>query len=394
MPINPIKEQRISAKKYIIGYYSTNIELIKKSLQSDKITYEFIDLNNLDMESAELYLSIIDELVYENTIPDFFSEYLTKNKTPINNITTTNIISSIQERSKLIIDLKKEKNSSSEKNLKFIMQIATILENKDPYTKDHSARVAKYSLAIAEEYFNNQYDELYGFLKEQDSEQYEKLKHDYIIKKLNLTMLSAWAHDIGKNSIAQNLLNKDSKLTEDEYDIMKMHADFGANIIRKILGNEEFAEIIENHHERIDGQGYHHLEEFSDISKIIAIADSFDAMTTTRPYTTKNENTTSTKSKIKTIEEAINELQVSSHLHFDIEKNRMSQQLDTNLTNILVKILKKELSLIKEGKLDEVKLLSGGLDKNGYLKAGYWDDITQTYSKDTSVLDNRPNYLQ
>ena len=399
MPINPIKEQRKISKKYNIGCYSTNnnfFEKLENALTSSGMQFELTNLNDLDNEILNLYLSVSDEVIFENEIPENISEILENLKLFYRVISLKDIeksISQIQDRSKLILELKKEKAFEHEKDLRFIMQIVNILENKDPYTKDHSARVAKYSLAIGEEFFASQYDELYGNTENQATEEYNKMKNNYVVQKMNLTMLSAWAHDIGKNSIAQSLLNKNSKLTEDEYDIMKMHADFGANMIRKILGDEEFAEIIENHHERIDGQGYHKLEEFSDISKIIAISDSFDAMTTTRNYTTKNQEVED-KSKLKTVEEAINELQVSSHLHFDIEKNMMSQQLDTTLTQIFVNILKRDLNLLKEGKIDEVKLLSGGLDENGFLKAGFWDDKTQEYSKDMSVSRSLPNFIK
>ena len=397
MPINPIKEQRKISKKYTIGCYSTNPEFLEKlqsSLNFSETQFELIDLNNLDNEILNLYLSILDEGIFDEKIPENISQIINNLKlfirvTSLNNI--ENLSQAIQDRSSLIVNLKKEKSFEYEKDLKFIMQIVSILENKDPYTKDHSARVAKYSLAIGEEFFANQYEELYG--NNTNQEQHEEMKKKYVVQKLNLTMISSWAHDIGKNSIAQSLLNKNSKLSNEEYDIMKMHADFGANIIRKILGDEEFAETIENHHERIDGYGYHNLTEFSDISKIIAIADSFDAMTTTRKYTTKNE-TVSNKSKLKTVEEAINELQVSSHLHFDLDENRMSQQLDTKLTDIFVKLLKRDLNLIHEGKTEEAKLLSNGIDEKGFLKAGFWNDKTQEYSQDVGVSNSLPNLIK
>lgn len=397
MPINPIKEQRKNSKKYVIGCYSNSPEFkdtLQNSLNSIGTEFEIIDLNNLANEALNLYLSVLDEAIFEEKVPENMSQILTDLKlfirvNSLNDI--DNLIKPIQDRSNIILELKKEKSFEYEKDLKFIMQIVNILENKDPYTKDHSARVAKYSLAIGEEYFKNQYDELYG--NDKENSQYEKMKNKYVVQKLNLTMLSSWAHDIGKNSIAKNLLDKDSKLTEQEYDIMKLHADFGANMIRKILGDEEFAEIIENHHERIDGYGYHNLTEFSDIAKIIAISDSFDAMTTARNYTTKNEDN-SDKAKLKTVEEAINELQVSSHLHFDLDTNRMSQQLDTTLTQIFVNILKRDLSLIKDGKTNKARLLSSGLDEKGFLKAGFWNDKTQEYSKDMSVSNSLPNLLK
>ena len=116
-------------------------------------------------------------------------------------------------------------------------------------------------------------------------------------------------------------------------------------------------------------------------------------MTTARSYTTKLDDQ-SDKSKIKTAEEAINELLVASHLHFDLDENRMSQQLDTRLTSILVRKLKRDLDLIKNGKTDEVKLLSGGIDEKGYIKAGFWDDKSQEYSKDKSVSQAFPNLMK
>ena len=382
MQFNSIKEQRKIAKAYKIGYYSDNTNFEKslsKELENSIPLVELINLQNLNEDFFKLYSPVLDEIIINtSSIPENIIENIKDSKPFIrlvginiedeikNSIPDIEIYNqdsldfsalsrSIKERSKLIVDLKKLKVSAKETHLKFIMQLVSILENKDPYTKDHSARVAKYSQAIAEEYFPKHFDELYSSQKQENEDLYEKNKHEYVVNQINLSMLAAWAHDIGKTSIAADLLKKDSKLTNSEYNIVKMHADFGADMIRKILGDEEFAEIIENHHERIDGEGYHRLEEFPDISKIIAIADSFDAMTTTRSYTTKTEDSI-TKNKLKTLQESIVELQISSHLHMDLNIARMSHQLDTDMTDIFVKILKRELSLIQEGKLDEVQL--------------------------------------
>ncbi len=420
MGFNPIKEQRKISKKYIIGYYSSDSDFekkLKEHLSSFDITIELININSLQDDTLNLIFPTLDELIIDSEPSDRLTQLLQKTETMkpfcrllgITNIkqleqfkdldieshksTDFSLLSnSIVSRSKLVLSLKSQSNSSREKDLRFIMQLVSILENKDPYTKDHSARVAKYSVAIAEEYFTQHFEDLYGSTKTENPEIYEESKHKYVINQMNLTMLAAWAHDLGKNSIASDLLSKDSILTKSEYDIVKMHTDFGAQMIRKLLGDEELAEAIENHHERIDGNGYHSKEEFSDVAKIIAIADSFDAMTTTRPYTTKVDDGQE-KKKIKTLSEAITELQICSHYHMDIETNRMSQQLDTTMSDIFVKLLKKELELIQDGKTDKVTLLAGGLDENGYLKAGFWDDKTQLYSKDLSVSDYKPNLL-
>lgn len=415
MQINPLKEQRNLSKKYIIGYYSSNENFansIATKLQDTSIDFEFIDLSSLDTDTLALYSTVLDEILIDSYKPENLQNLLSNkpfirsinsdiqsqlsSDIDVENLESANfdtLSNSIKSRAKLIINLKKLQTSEKEKTLKFIMQLTSILEDKDPYTRDHSARVAKYSLAIAEKYFPIFYDKKYSQVQNLNLEQYEQRKKEFVTKQLNQTMLVAWAHDIGKNSIAINLLNKSSKLTASEYDIMKMHADFGADMIRKILGDEELAEAIENHHERIDGNGYHMRDEFSDIAKIIAIADSFDAMTTTRPYTTKLEDD-NTKNKLKTLPEAINELQVSSHLHLDVFQNKMSHQLDTEMTDLFVKILKKELELIKAGNLSETTLFSNGLDENGYIKAGYWDDKTQLYTKDISVSNYEPKFLK
>jgi len=404
-------------KNILYGYLIDNTEFKKELsniLKNIGSTAELIDLNSLTEDELKLYFSVLDEVVINSSnIPQSLLENLQNSKPFLRlidnnnikpslndieteyseNITPEELANRISYRKKLVTELKKEKTSENEKNLKFIMQLVSILEDKDPYTRDHSARVAKYALAIAEPYFSNLYDTIYEKNKEISEEQFEKQKHEFIVSQMNLTMLVAWAHDIGKNSIATNLLNKDSKLTVTEYDMIKMHTDFGAQMIRRLLGDEDLAEAIENHHERIDGNGYHKLEEFSDIAKIIAIADSFDAMTTTRPYTTKLENE-SKKNKLKTIPEAINELQISSHLHLDIEKNIMSQQLDTTMTDIFVKILKRDLALINEGNSNDVTVLKDGLDENGYIKSGYWDDKTQLYVQDKNMSQYSPKLYQ
>ena len=298
-------------KNILYGYLIDNTEFKKELsniLKNIGSTAELIDLNSLTEDELKLYFSVLDEVVINSSnIPQSLLENLQNSKPFLRlidnnnikpslndieteyseNITPEELANRISYRKKLVTELKKEKTSENEKNLKFIMQLVSILEDKDPYTRDHSARVAKYALAIAEPYFSNLYDTIYEKNKEISEEQFEKQKHEFIVSQMNLTMLVAWAHDIGKNIVATNLLNKDSKLTVTEYDMIKMHTDFGAQMIRRLLGDEDLAEAIENHHERIDGNGYHKLEEFSDIAKIIAIADSFDAMTTTRPYTTK-----------------------------------------------------------------------------------------------------------
>jgi len=94
-------------------------------------------------------------------------------------------------------------------------------------------------------------------------------------------------HDIGKIDIPEEILSKPGKLTTEEYDLIKQHPKTGYDIIMKITGNETFAKIILDHHERLDGSGYPNQLTTNQISieaKIIAVTDSFDAMTSDRPY--------------------------------------------------------------------------------------------------------------
>ncbi len=136
------------------------------------------------------------------------------------------------------------------------------VELKDPYTHGHSRRVADYSVEIAKELR----------LPEEMIERIE---------------LSALLHDIGKIGIRGLILNKPSKLTHEEFEEIKKHPVLGCEIIEKVESLKTIAKIVRHHHERCDGKGYPDGLKCDEIpleSKIIAIADAFDAMTSDRPY--------------------------------------------------------------------------------------------------------------
>ncbi len=136
------------------------------------------------------------------------------------------------------------------------------LEAKDPYTRLHSERVTKWALGIAEEM---------GCAQE----------------KLDTLAFAGHLHDIGKIGIRDQILMKPGRLTEEEYEIIKTHPVIGAEIVGHLgLLNEETA-IIRHHHERWDGKGYPDGlkgEEIPDLSRILAVADTYDAITSRRPY--------------------------------------------------------------------------------------------------------------
>jgi HD-GYP domain-containing protein (c-di-GMP phosphodiesterase class II) len=143
-----------------------------------------------------------------------------------------------------------------------LMSLVSAIEAKDTYTQQHSSRVTDYAIKIAKAMNCNHSD----------------------IQKLDT---SAPLHDIGKIGINDSILNKPDRLTDEEYDQIKAHPLIGENIVMPLgLDNEELA-IIRNHHERWDGRGYPDGLKEKDIpklSRILAVADSFDAMNSSRAY--------------------------------------------------------------------------------------------------------------
>ncbi len=94
-------------------------------------------------------------------------------------------------------------------------------------------------------------------------------------------------HDVGKIGVDDRVLKKPGKLTDEEFDLMKQHPMKGANIMRPVAQLKDVLPGIELHHERMDGAGYPyglHGEQIPMMARIIAVADTFDAITTNRPY--------------------------------------------------------------------------------------------------------------
>ncbi|HEV2298967.1 MAG TPA: HD domain-containing phosphohydrolase [Candidatus Acidoferrales bacterium] len=143
-----------------------------------------------------------------------------------------------------------------------IRMLAAAIDEKDPYTRGHSGRVAKYSLLIGQEL---------GL----DAEALDKLR------------ISALLHDVGKIGVDDHVLKKPGKLTDEEFELMKQHPVKGANIMRPVAQLREVLPGIELHHERLDGRGYPYGlagDQIPMMARIIAVADTLDAITTNRPY--------------------------------------------------------------------------------------------------------------
>ena len=143
-----------------------------------------------------------------------------------------------------------------------IRMLAAAIDEKDPYTRGHSGRVAKYSLTIGETLGLNAED-------------------------LDRLRISALLHDVGKIGVDDRVLKKPGKLTDEEFDLMKQHTIKGANIMRPVAQLKDVLPGIELHHERMDGAGYPYGltgEQIPLMARIIAVADTLDAITTNRPY--------------------------------------------------------------------------------------------------------------
>jgi HD-GYP domain-containing protein (c-di-GMP phosphodiesterase class II) len=157
------------------------------------------------------------------------------------------------------------RNAAEENRQLFIgtvKALAAAIDGKDPYTRGHSERVARFSLAIAER-MSLPEDEI------------EKLR------------ISALLHDVGKIAIEDNILKKPAALTTEEFEIMKQHPQKGYKIMSQIPAMRDFLPGMYMHHEMMDGRGYPQGlkgEEIPMQARIVSVADTFDAMTTDRPY--------------------------------------------------------------------------------------------------------------
>jgi len=140
--------------------------------------------------------------------------------------------------------------------------LAETIEKRDPYAGGHTKRVMNYSLAIGKAMGLSQKD------------------------MINLR-LSAILHDIGKIGVRDNVLLKNERLTFDEYNAIMMHAVYGAEILNHIRQLKDIVPGVKWHHEKYDGSGYPEGlkgETIPVMARIISVADTFDAMTTDRPY--------------------------------------------------------------------------------------------------------------
>jgi len=193
------------------------------------------------------------------------------------------------------------KNSSNQSEMELLSSVRTLLSiinAKDRYTYGHSERVLEYATLLAKSY---------GLSEEE----------------VRFIQYGAYLHDIGKIEIDINILNAAGKITEDEWSILKKHPYWGSEIIRPIKSLEKARLYVLYHHENYDGTGYPQGIRGTEIplgARIIRIADSFDAMTTDRPY-----------KKGKSPEAACSEILSMAGSHYDPELARLFVKIVENL---------------------------------------------------------------
>ncbi|SCJ98916.1 Probable diguanylate cyclase YcdT [uncultured Clostridium sp.] len=192
----------------------------------------------------------------------------------------------VETYTSILDDLKKNIDDKDIELVTSIKTLISIINAKDRYTYSHVERVVIYSRLLA-----------------------DKLKLSEIDKS-NL-IYGAYMHDIGKINIPKEILVKRMKLEKDEWEELKQHPDNGVEIIKSVESLKDVIPLIKHHHERYDGKGYPNGltgKEIPYLARVLTVVDSFDAMTSNRPYNRR-----------KSYEEGIEELRKCSGAQFDPE---------------------------------------------------------------------------
>ncbi len=196
--------------------------------------------------------------------------------------------------------------SDKDQLINTLLRLNHFISLKDDYTKMHCDHVSDYATLLAQEI---------GLSEEE----------------IRFIQIGGELHDIGKVGIPNAILQKRDKLTDEEFEIMKSHTVLGDSLLPN-EGFDQIKEMIRFHHERMDGRGYPDKlkgEEIPLAARILAVADTFDAMTTQRSYNRK-----------KTLQEAFNELYKAAKVETNVH-GQVSQQLDPVLVEKFTNAIKK-----------------------------------------------------
>lgn len=202
-------------------------------------------------------------------------------------ITNAQLIGNLQEKIREVARLYEKEHRLF---IHTTIALAAAIDARDPYTHGHTERVTYYAIKIAEELQNTP-----------ELSQYKNFRESLRIASL--------LHDIGKIGTPDHILNKKGGLTKEEFEKVKQHSEVGAAILRPIKELGNIINVVRAHHERYDGTGYPdglRGDKIPLISRIVAVADTFDTLTTDRPYREK-----------KHVEEALKEIERNSGTQFD-----------------------------------------------------------------------------
>ena len=208
--------------------------------------------------SVPLYTPVVAILViaYQDVSPWTLALFLTPA------LAAQRLFAMYQEQRRLAEDLSTANEALEQANVSFAAALVATLDARDQYTAGHSAAVAIYSRDIA--------------ARMGMSEAAQQEAH-----------LAGLVHDIGKIGLPPGLLEKEGPLTLEERRVMQTHSEIGEGILAKVVTYDRIAAIVRHHHERVDGHGYPDglsEDEIPPISRIIAVADAYNAMTSDRPY--------------------------------------------------------------------------------------------------------------
>lgn len=273
----------MSATLYI-GITLFLFNAIKKNLQlSSKKIYDWsLKIKKGDL-TTRLTFSPKNDLYYIsqsfNTMADIIEELVSDN-----------------ERKLELLSVQNKK--LEEINHDLVMSLVSAIEAKDKYTIGHSERVSKYATILAK-------------------------KLNLPEEKIEEIRVAGMLHDVGKIGVSDNILNKPSKLSADEYEEIKRHPSIGSWILNTLNLPASTIEAINYHHERYDGKGYPlglSGNELSLETQLISLSDAYDAMTSERPYRNAMSH-----------EEAINEIKKSSKKQFNPALVALIEQNDLRI---------------------------------------------------------------
>jgi len=229
------------------------IKELEKELEMEEIPVIFLTANdNEDAETRGLAMGALD-FIKKPFVPDVLI------------VRVRHILELVRLQNFLAAEVEEKTREYKALSMQVVQAMADAIDVKDAYTNGHSGRVAYYSREIAKRY-------------------------GYSQKQLEDIYMMGLLHDIGKIGIPDEVINKPSKLTEEEFNLIKTHPETGARILGNIKALPSLAVGARGHHERYGGGGYPDGisgEEIPEEARIIAVADAYDAMSSHRSYRDK-----------------------------------------------------------------------------------------------------------